>query len=47
MNEHDDCRPTCAARRNPNAECVCRELDDLGVPETMTFAEWMARHKRR
>lgn len=25
----DPCRPTCAARRNPNAECVCAELDAL------------------
>ena len=27
--EDDSCRPTCAARRNPNAECVCAELDAL------------------
>lgn len=27
-DEYTDCRRTCAARRNPNAECVCAELDD-------------------
>jgi len=26
----DECRPTCAARRSPNHECVCAELDALG-----------------
>ena len=29
MGPDDSCRPTCAARRNPNAECVCAELDKL------------------
>ena len=29
-DEDDNCRPTCAARRDPNAECVCAELDELG-----------------
>lgn len=28
--DQDGCRSTCAARRNPNAECVCAELEALG-----------------
>lgn len=24
-----ECRPTCAARRDPNAECVCAELEAI------------------
>lgn len=37
-----DCRTTCAARRNPNAECVCAELDEMGVPDGMTVREFLS-----
>lgn len=36
-----DCRPTCAARRNPNAECVCAEVDALIAERFVDYAAAM------
>jgi hypothetical protein len=41
--DENGCRTTCAARRNPNAECVCAELENLNVPQATPLERKLAR----